>query len=96
MRRIAKVTLLVVVLAAFAAAVLLGFKPTISKGLTGALLLAVGLAGIVFAHHLAAAQEIIMKKNVSVLPSAVRPLTFRIWGSGVAIVGVLMLTGFLN
>jgi protein-S-isoprenylcysteine O-methyltransferase Ste14 len=95
MNSLTKVTLLVVVLAAFAAAVLLGFEPTISQGITGALLLAVGLTAIVFAHHLAAAQEIIMKK-VSVQRSTVRPLTMKIWGCGVAIIGVLMLTGFLK
>ena len=82
------------VIGSFVAAVLLGLFTNAPSRALGALVLAVGLAAVTFARVLATAQKDLAKKPF--VPrhwGDVRPTTFVLWGSGVALLGILLLLG---
>ena len=86
--------LFVSVMGSFLAAVLLGLFASESRYAVGALLLGAGLASVAFSRHLATAQQLLSEKPF--IPrswSNVRPLTFKLWGCGLVILGVLQLSG---
>ena len=83
-------------LGSFVTAVLLGLFTNLPSRAIGALLLTCGLAAIGFARYLSSAQSQLAEKPF--IPENwknVRPFTFILWGTGVAIVGALKLTGFM-
>ena len=85
----------VAVLGSFVAAVFLGLLTDTPSRAIGALLLACGLTAVAFAHYLTSAQRQLAEKPL--IPSRwknVRPLTFILWGTGVAMIGALQLFGF--
>ena len=90
--------LFVGILGSFAAGVLLFIFTGAPARLEGGLIIVVGLVAIVGARGAAAAAA---QPNVVRIvsfgtrtTSEVRPTTFVLWGSGVALVGLLLLLGF--
>jgi hypothetical protein len=90
-----QLTLTFGVLASFVVAGLVALYTVTPARAIGALLLGTGLTAIGLARGLKTAQ-----KQLAHTPSIprywanVRPLTFALWGSGVALVGILQLTIF--
>ena len=87
------VILFLAVIGAFLAAILLGLFAEDSQAV-GALLLAGGLVAVAFARQLTVAQHQLAEKPF--IPShwkQVRPLTFLLWGLGVALVGLIQIFG---
>lgn len=83
------------VLASFAVAGLLVLYTDTPARAIGALLLGTDLTAIGLARGLKAAQEeLTATASTSRYFANVRPLTFALWGGGVALVGVLQLTVF--
>ena len=76
------------------AAALLGLFVAESRYAVGALLLGAGAASFAFSHHLASAQQRLSEKPF--IPrhwSNVRPLTFKLWGAGLVVLGLLQFSG---
>lgn len=95
-QRIDRLSLLIFlgVMGSFVTAALLGLSSSASRAV-GALLLAAGLTAIALARHLTIAQRQLSEHPL--IPGHwknVRPLTFILWGAGVALVGILQLCGF--
>lgn len=89
--------LLLAVLGSFVAAVLLVLLTNTPGRAVGALLVAGGLAAVTFARALAVSQKELAKKPY--IPQHwenVRPMTFVLWGSGVVMLGILLLSGLLQ
>jgi len=89
--------LLLTVFGLFIAAVLLILHVGTPIRLVGLILVLAGLVAAVFAPTLATAQKGLAEKPY--IPQhweGVRPLTLRLWGVGVAVLGVLMLFGALG
>jgi hypothetical protein len=86
--------LLAAVLGAFAFVVLTGLAFRSFDRALGAVLLVVGVVAVVYARRLSAARAGLAAR-VPLWPetAAVRPFTLRLWGAGVAVMGVLMLAG---
>lgn len=88
------VLLLCTLLGAFIAAVVLGIFSNELNRMSCGLLLAAGIGTVIFAPRLSATQQALSDK--SYIPShwkSVRPLTLILWGSGVAIMGIIQLLG---
>ena len=86
--------LILTVLGSFVAAVLLGLFASEARYPIGALLVGAGSASFVFSQHLAAVQQRLSEEPL--IPrnwNNVRPLTFKLWGTGLVILGVLQLSG---
>ena len=84
--------LFLAVLSAFLSAVVFGFLKRGSGQIEGVLLLAAGLCAVAFSKRLTEAQHELAEK--SFIPRSwanTRPLLYVLWGSGVALLGVLQL-----
>jgi len=87
--------LFLAVVASFALAVVLFVITGAPARLVGGLLVVVGLVAIIAARAVAAGQNRVSAKLPPfLLSSKVRPLTVVLWGSGVALVGLLQVLGF--
>ena len=65
--------------------------------MAGVGLIIVGSVAVFFAHNISKAQrELAAKRYVPKQLKRVRPLTFVLWGAGVAILGVIWLVQFAN
>ena len=86
--------LFLAVLGSFIAAALLGVFASESRYAIGALLLGAGSVSFFFARHLASAQQRLSAQPF--IPSHwrnVRPFTFKLWGAGLVVLGLLQLSG---
>jgi hypothetical protein len=84
--------LFLAVLLAFLSAVLFGFVKQGSGQVEGLLLLVSGLCAVVFSKRLTEAQhELAEKSFVPRSWATTRPLLYVLWGSGVAMLGILQL-----
>ena len=86
--------LFLTVLVSFVAAVLLGLFASEARYSVGTLLVVAGSSSFVFSHRLTLVQQRLSEKPF--IPrnwNNVRPLTFKLWGTGLVILGVLQLSG---
>ena len=86
--------LFLVVFGSFIAAALLGLFAAESRYAISALLVGGGLASFVFARSLATTQLHLSEKPL--IPShwsKARPFTFKLWGAGLIVLGILHLSG---
>lgn len=87
--------LLLAVVGLFVGAGLLALNTNAPSRFVGAILIAAGFIAVAFSRAIATAQQALAKKPY--IPQhwkGVRPLTYTLWGSGVAILGVLLLLGW--
>jgi hypothetical protein len=89
------VVLLLLVVASFVAAVLIGMNSQGVSGAEAALLLIAGLSAVVFARPLTEAQHYLAGKGLAPRTwGNTRPFLFVLWGIGVSVIAIMQWFGW--